>query len=201
MDTKEMILEAALELFSQKGFASSSVRDIAARIGIKDSSLYFHFKNKQAILDSLLDKFIGISEQMMAVLNELINAVTAIDDEHFLGITQQYIQCYFTDDFISRFIMVMNHERSHNEYLREKYLCWCIEKPITYQATVMKKLQDIGYLKTQDARQAALEYYAPVFLFFNQYMSHDFSDKEKECFQNAVMAATRNFVNAHKRGD
>ena len=41
METKEIIQEAALDLFSQKGFDSSSVRDIAAKTGIKDSSLYF----------------------------------------------------------------------------------------------------------------------------------------------------------------
>ena len=57
METKELIQEAALDLFSRKGFDSSSVRDIAAQIGIKDSSLYFHFKSKQAILDSLIDVY------------------------------------------------------------------------------------------------------------------------------------------------
>lgn len=47
METKELIQEAALDLFSRKGFDSSSVRDIAAQIGIKDSSLYFHFKTSR----------------------------------------------------------------------------------------------------------------------------------------------------------
>lgn len=47
MDTKELILEVSLELFSEKGFNVASVRDIAKKIGIKDSSLYFHYKNKQ----------------------------------------------------------------------------------------------------------------------------------------------------------
>ena len=70
METKELIQEAALDLFSRKGFDSSSVRDIAAQIGIKDSSLYFHFKSKQAILDSLMDRFIHISRQMMEGLDE-----------------------------------------------------------------------------------------------------------------------------------
>lgn len=199
METKEMIQEAALNLFSQKGFDSSSVRDIAAKIGIKDSSLYFHYKNKQAILDSLLDKFISTSEQMMSLLNGIIENITAIDDENFFAVTEQYIQNYFMNDFISRFIMVMNHERSHNRQLREQYICWCIKKPIEFQMTVIKKLQDIGYLKMFNARYITLEYYAPIFMLFNQYMNHDYTDKDKEMFKEAVMTATRNFISIYKK--
>ena len=49
--------------------------------------------------------------------------------------------------------MIMNHERSHNDQLREQYINWCIEKPLDFQTTVMKKLQDIGYLKKENPRQ------------------------------------------------
>lgn len=199
METKEMIQEAALALFSQKGFDSSSVRDIAAKIGIKDSSLYFHYKNKQAILDSLTGKFITTSEQMMSLLNDVIGNITVINDEDFLAITEKYIQSYFMDKFIGRFIMVMNHERSHNEQLREQYICWCIKKPIAFQMTVMEKLQDIGYLKKFDPQHIALEYYTPIFFFFNQYMNHDYTDKDKEAFKNAVMTAVKNFICIYKK--
>lgn len=198
MERKEMIQEAALDLFSQKGFDSSSVRDIAAKVGIKDSSLYFHFKNKQAILDSLMSKFIHISEQMMSLVSNGIENITVIDDENFYAVTEQYIRSYFMDRFIGRFIMVMNHERSHNEQLRKHYISWCIEKPIEFQMTVMKRLQDIGYLKSFDARHISLEYYAPIFLFFNQYMNHDYTDSDKEAFLNAVMTETKNFIKIYK---
>lgn len=200
MDTKEMIQEAALELFSRKGFHSSSVRDIAAITGIKDSSLYFHYKNKQAILDSLMEKFIRTSEQMISFLSDAIKNITAIDDEQFCSVTEQYIQNYFMDNFISRFIMVMNHERSHDELLREQYVNWCIEKPIEFQKLVIEKLQDIGYLIKVDPQHLALEYYAPIFLFFNQYMNHDYTDKDKSTFRVTVMTATRNFLNTYKKG-
>lgn len=199
METKEIIQEAALDLFSQKGFNSSSVRDIAAKTGIKDSSLYFHYKNKQAILDSLMNKFIAISKSMMSLLNEVIENITTIDDESFFAVTEQYIQSYFMNDFISRFIMVMNHERSHNEQIREQYICWCIKNPIEFQTTVIKKLQDIGYLKMFDVRHITLEYYAPIFLFFNQYMNHNHTDADREIFKESVMTATRNFVSIYKK--
>lgn len=95
METKELIQEAALDLFSHKGFDSSSVRDIAAKTGIRDSSLYFHFKNKQAILDSLMDRYIQISRQMMDRLEEGLGHITAMDDKHFYAVTEQYIRYFF----------------------------------------------------------------------------------------------------------
>lgn len=54
MTTKEQILEEALKLFSVKGYDAVSVRDILRAVGIKESSLYYHFKNKQDIFDTIV---------------------------------------------------------------------------------------------------------------------------------------------------
>lgn len=50
-ETKQKILDAALNLFSQKGFSAVSIRDICKVVDIKESSIYYHFQNKQAILE------------------------------------------------------------------------------------------------------------------------------------------------------
>ncbi|WP_052307115.1 TetR/AcrR family transcriptional regulator [Acetobacterium woodii] len=55
-NTREIILEKALDLFSIKGYQSVTVKEIANLVGIKDSSLYKHFPNKQAIYDTLLTR-------------------------------------------------------------------------------------------------------------------------------------------------
>ena len=52
-DTRERILEVSLELFSLRGTEAVSIRDICAQVGIKESSVYYHFKNKQAIVDEI----------------------------------------------------------------------------------------------------------------------------------------------------
>lgn len=54
-NTKQEILDAALELFSAKGYEATSVSQIAEAVGIRKASLYSHFENKQAILDTLLE--------------------------------------------------------------------------------------------------------------------------------------------------
>ena len=53
-DTKQRILDVSLELFSQNGFSAVSIRDICRQVQIKESSVYYYFKSKQAIFDELL---------------------------------------------------------------------------------------------------------------------------------------------------
>ena len=54
-DTRERILEQALELFSENGYDSVSVGEIARAVGIKAPSLYNHFPSKRAIFDAIVE--------------------------------------------------------------------------------------------------------------------------------------------------
>ena len=58
-DTKERILEAALEMFSQKGYAGTNIRELTASLGLVKSSMYRHFKSKEEIWNTLLDEMIA----------------------------------------------------------------------------------------------------------------------------------------------
>ena len=51
MKTKDKILIEALSLFSVSGFSGVSVRDIAKAVGIRESAIYKHYKNKQQLFD------------------------------------------------------------------------------------------------------------------------------------------------------
>jgi AcrR family transcriptional regulator len=57
ISTKEKILDASINLFSQKGFYETSIREIARATGIKTSSLYNHFPSKEAILDAIFEYY------------------------------------------------------------------------------------------------------------------------------------------------
>ena len=52
--TKEKILKVSLKLFATKGYKATTVRDIAGAMGVKQSALYNHFKNKDEILETLI---------------------------------------------------------------------------------------------------------------------------------------------------
>ena len=53
-NSKERILHCAASEFLQKGWAKSSMREVAKLAGVTTGSLYFHFKNKEALFDALV---------------------------------------------------------------------------------------------------------------------------------------------------
>ncbi|MFB9625024.1 TetR/AcrR family transcriptional regulator [Nonomuraea helvata] len=53
-DTKAALLDAALRLFAQNGYAGTSIRAIAREVGLSESVLYAHFDSKQAIYDAAM---------------------------------------------------------------------------------------------------------------------------------------------------
>lgn len=53
--TKDKILLAALDLFSEKGYEDASIDLIAQAVGIKGPSIYAHYKGKEDILNSLIE--------------------------------------------------------------------------------------------------------------------------------------------------
>ena len=55
-DTKELLLQAALRLFADKGYEGTSIRDIARSVGLSESVLYAHFSNKRAIFDAVFSR-------------------------------------------------------------------------------------------------------------------------------------------------
>ena len=53
--TKKMILEAGIDLFAEKGYAGTSVREIVERAGVTKPVLYYYFTNKEGLFRAILD--------------------------------------------------------------------------------------------------------------------------------------------------
>jgi len=58
-DTRERIIDAAQEIFARDGFVGAKMQEIADRVGIQRPSLFYHFKNKEAL-------FVAAHEQVFA---------------------------------------------------------------------------------------------------------------------------------------
>lgn len=61
--TRERILDAALKLFSAKGFHDTKLDEIVAEGGISKGSIYFHFPNKEKLFIALVDQFADLIDR------------------------------------------------------------------------------------------------------------------------------------------
>jgi len=66
--TRERILDVALELFVRKGYAETSLREIAAELGFSKAALYYHFAGKQDILIELHRRTHELTDEALPLL-------------------------------------------------------------------------------------------------------------------------------------
>ncbi len=64
-DAKNRILQAALKIFAEKSFDGARIDEISEEAGVPKSLIYYHFKHKEDILDTLLKNFIDDSREFI----------------------------------------------------------------------------------------------------------------------------------------
>lgn len=87
-ERRKDILDAANELFFQKGFDGTSTNDIIEKVGIARGTLYYHFKSKEGIMDALIERYnvriLGSAQEIAAdkstpVNNRIMRVVMALN--------------------------------------------------------------------------------------------------------------------------
>lgn len=68
--TKERVMEAAVQLFFQKGFHATTTRDITNRVGVNGSLISYHFNGKQGLLEEIVMSYY---EQLIACIEQAMN--------------------------------------------------------------------------------------------------------------------------------
>ena len=98
-DTKEKILTAALEMFSQKGYEGTNIRELSASLGLVKSGIYKHYESKEEIWNVLLDRMIAYYGEHFGSTEHLPPVPDSLEDFVFLLPTS-------TNPFFARVIPV-----------------------------------------------------------------------------------------------
>lgn len=202
MNTKEKIIDEALTLFSQKGYSGVTVREIAAAVGIKDSSLYKHFKSKKEIFDTIVES----ASMRMENLTERLNITDAslsdasqyfknLSEDEITGLSKKIFLFYLKDSFVSRFRRMLTIEQYRNSVVSELFVKIFTEASIEYQTLVFSQLIKCGAFKEADPEVTAMEFYSPIFLLLSRYDKKP--EKEAEALE-ILEKCVRNFARAHK---
>jgi AcrR family transcriptional regulator len=99
-DTREVILTVASTLYATRGYEAVSMRDVAAEVRIKPASLYYHFKDKEALVrESLAYVFAEKTAPMEALLQ-----AGSSPQERFEAFIAWFVRLIFEDPIFSRLL-------------------------------------------------------------------------------------------------
>lgn len=165
-ETKERILNAALALFSQRGYLGTSMSDIANELGMTKGALYKHYTSKQEILDR-------ITARMGELDQERAQAYQMPDAEAYQNTPAEKIRTYsvaqfrhWTEDgFSARFRKLLTLEQYRDPAFAALYQNYLASGPVAYMAEIFRTMTD----SNESAMQLALEFYGPIYLLYSIY--------------------------------
>lgn len=188
MDTKKKILDTALDMFSKRGFSAVSVRDISYAVGVKESALYKHFKNKQDVFDTLVANYMQKSDAFMggigAIHNDNITELSRqaelyghMSDDQFLQIGSSVFTEFLMKPDVMRFWRMISIEQYNNSQMAEIFNQLLFEEPMQFQTMFFQMLISYGALKDIEPSILALEFYTPALMLYLRILPFEADDR------------------------
>ena len=191
-DTRERILDAALEMFSQNGYAGTNIRELSASLGLVKSGIYKHFESKEEIWNTLLDRMIAYYGERFGSAEHLPPVPDSL--EELVGMTLRMVDFTIHDEKIVMTRKVLSIEQFRDERARglaSKHFLTGLTEMFT---PVFSGMMENGLLKRDDPAMLAFAYTAPISAVIH------LCDREPEKTEEAIAqveAFSRFFIKTH----
>lgn len=194
LSTKDKILFMSLELFSRRGYEGVSMRDIAAAVNIKGSSIYKHYKSKQDIFDSIVNymelRYFEAMSLIQLPQGEALSVADSymnITSDKLFDIVYKIFLYFLKDPYASKFRRILIMEQYKNSVICDTFKKIYFENALVFQEELFSVLIERGMFKKVDAKIMALQFYSPIYLLICQYDSMDGIEEEvKEVIRKHV---------------
>lgn len=190
MTTKEKIFDVAVDLIAKNGFKATSIRQIASGVGIKESSIYNHYNNKDAILDDIIKYFMysmGDTEGEVPDFDEVLDKYGIAG---FYNVGSLAYQNKLKDPILLKIFRILFIEMYNNERIRDFILNYFIKGPVDGWVKIFDKCAEKNLIKKVDSKKLAKTYfYYGFYLIFENivlkypnydYFKQDFFDDMEE---------------------
>ena len=191
-DTRERILDAALEMFSQNGYAGTNIRELTASLGLVKSSMYKHFESKEAIWNTLLDRMIAYYGERFGSAEHLPPVPDSL--EGLVQMTMGMVHFTVHDEKIVMTRKLLAIEQFRDERARALATRHFLTGLTEMFTPVFAGMMDRGLIRRDDAQMLALAYTAPISALIH------LCDREPERTEEAIgriEAFSRHFVKVY----
>lgn len=164
--TKQKILKVSLKLFSSKGYKATTVRDIAGKMGVKQSALYNHFKNKDEILETLIQE---LTTSAIATLftNKDAQMLHKQGKSLLMSIGTTFKLIGF-DAQNEALLRLLYQEIYNNERIRHIYNEYFYQENVKKLSGVFFGMMQDDIIVSSDPLLLANEFFSPLFFYLNQ---------------------------------
>lgn len=172
-NTKQDILEAALNLFSYQGFEATSVFQIAEAVGIRKASLYSHFSGKQEILDTLLEEIMQQynKHSVFACADwndpKFTEKMQSMTSEEIVEMITAHIKYILHDPHISKARKMLCIEQFRNENLSKLQTKQNYSDILNYFIHCVKLWGECGKIVKGDTELMAAQLCLPITVLIN----------------------------------
>lgn len=172
-NTKDQILDVALDLFSIRGYDATSISQIADAVGLRKASLYSHFASKQNILDVLVEELSKEYEQnsLMAKADwddpRFTDTKRNRSEEEIIADIKGQIRYIIHDPKISKVRKMLVIEQFQNDKLKKVQSKRSYEDILKYNLGQVRFLIREGVLRDEDPEIMAAQLAWPVSIWTN----------------------------------
>ena len=191
-DTKEKILDAALEMFSQNGYAGTNIRELSASLGLVKSGVYKHYESKEAIWNALLDKMIAYYEEHFGSAEHLPPVPNTL--EELVRMTMQMVNVTVHDERIVMTRKLLSIEQFRDERARNLATKHFLTGLTDMFTRLFRGMMDRGLLRDDDPEMLAFAYIAPISALIH--LCDREPEKTEETLEQ-VEAFSRHFVRTY----
>ena len=191
-DTKERILDAALEMFSRNGYAGTNIRELSASLGLVKSGVYKHFESKEAIWNALLDKMIAYYEEHFGSAEHLPRVPDTL--EELVSMTMQMVNITVHDERIVMTRKLLSIEQFRDERARDLATKHFLTGLTDMFTRLFRGMMDKGLLQDDDPKMLAFAYTSPISALIH--LCDREPEKTEETLEQ-VEAFSRHFVRTY----
>jgi AcrR family transcriptional regulator len=156
LSRKEQVIRKAAELFREKGYAASSMRDLAQKLGLEAASLYSHIKSKEEILQNLC---FDMASEFIKSLNVVEAKSTTATEKLTHGIIG-HIQV-MAKDLIASAVFMNEHRHLSQPYLRE-FLLLRINYINRFKNIIQQGVEQGEFKETIDRKLAVMTLFSSL---------------------------------------
>ncbi len=161
--TKEKILKTSLKLFASKGYKATTVRDIAGAMGVKQSALYNHFKNKDAILETLISNL--TSSAIVTLFDGKEAQELHKQGKALLASIATTFKLLSFDGQNEALYKLLMQEIFRNEGIREIYNEHFYQENVKKLSGIFFGMMQEELIKSSDPLLLANEFFSPLFFY------------------------------------